>query len=163
MQNINGKTKILCVSAAMMALYIAVMFATQHFAFQAPQIRIATGLYALANIFPFLAVPLALANAMSNFFFGSLGPPDWIGGLIAGLVTCGGIVLVKKRGLPDILIVPLIILGPGLLAPIWLSYLLPYSYIYFAISVCIGQILPAIAGYLLVKALQRSKIKWINL
>ena len=48
-------------SAMVMALYIVVLCLTSSFSFGAYQIRIATSLYALAYLFPFLVVPLGLA------------------------------------------------------------------------------------------------------
>ena len=69
-------------SALCIALYIVVMTATQSFAFGQYQIRIATALYGLASLFPFLAVPLSLANVISNTLMGGLGLPDMIGGFL---------------------------------------------------------------------------------
>ena len=44
-------------SALCIALYIVVMMCTQSFAFGQYQIRIATALYGLSAIFPFLILP----------------------------------------------------------------------------------------------------------
>ena len=57
-------SKKIAYSGVVMALYIVVVFATQGFSFGLYQIRIATALYALAFHFPFLVVPLALANML---------------------------------------------------------------------------------------------------
>ena len=44
-------------SAMVMALYIVILYFTQSFSFGAYQIRIATSLYALSYLFPFLVLP----------------------------------------------------------------------------------------------------------
>ena len=63
----ESKTTTLTFSAIVIAMYITVMYVTQSFAFGAYQIRLATSLYALAYLFPFLIVPLGLSNFLSNF------------------------------------------------------------------------------------------------
>ena len=83
-------------SALCIALYIVVMICTQSFAFGQYQIRIATALYGLSAIFPFLILPFGLANVVSNTVMGGLGLPDIIGGFIVGIVTTGIIVLAKR-------------------------------------------------------------------
>lgn len=85
-------------SALCIALYIVVMMCTQSFAFGQYQIHIATALYGLSAIFPFLVLPFGLANVVSNTVMGGLGLPDIIGGFIVGIVTTGIIVLAKRRG-----------------------------------------------------------------
>ena len=57
-------------SAMIMALYVVLVYITQSFSFGAYQIRIATSVYALAYLFPFLVLPLGLANSISNTLFG---------------------------------------------------------------------------------------------
>ena len=71
-------------SAMVMAAYIVVLYFTQSFSFGAYQIRIATSLYALAYIFPFLVFPLGFANLISNMLFGGFGVIDMAGGCIVG-------------------------------------------------------------------------------
>jgi uncharacterized membrane protein len=154
-----SKTKILCVSAILMALYVGVMYLTQSFAFGAYQIRIATCLYSLNYFFPFLILPLGLANLLSNMLLGGLGLPDIIGGIIVGVITGGGVYLIKRFKLPALLVVPVITFGPGLIVPVWLSYILDIPYFALAVSLCIGQILPALAGYLLIKILGKINIE----
>lgn len=65
-------TQKLVLSAIIMALYIAILFVSQAISFGAIQMRLATALYGLTYIFPFLVVPLSLANAIANSF-GGLG------------------------------------------------------------------------------------------
>lgn len=74
-----SKVQKLTVSAMVMALYVVVLYFTQSFSFGAYQIRIATALYALAYLFPFLVLPLGFANFIANFLFGGLGLLDWFG------------------------------------------------------------------------------------
>ena len=147
-----SKTKSLCISGIVMAMYIAIMFATQGFAFGAYQVRIATALYALSYLLPFLVIPLALANAISNAA-GPMGLLDIIGGFVIGIVTSGVVYLIRRFKLHIILVIPVIILAPALVVPIWLSYILSIPYTVLVINIAIGQIIPAIVGYLLIKAL----------
>ena len=86
MQNKISVKKI-TISGLVIAIYIVIMYLTQSFAFGQYQIRIATSLYAMAAVHPFLIVPLGLANFLSNTLMGGLGLPDMIGGLIAGIIT----------------------------------------------------------------------------
>lgn len=154
----NFTVKKLVISGVVIALYAVVMLMTQSFAFGQYQIRVATSLYALAGIYPFLVVPLGVANFLSNTIMGGLGPIDMMGGLIVGVLTAGGCAYLKKIniwlvGLP-------ILVFPTLLVPIWLSYLLKVPYLVLVISVGAGQILPSILGVFIVKYLEKpiSKI-----
>jgi len=126
------------------------MFVTQAFAFGAYQIRIATALYSLSYVFPFLVLPLALANGLGNSL-GGFGILDLAGGFIVGIITSGTVYLTRRFKLPMILIIPTIILGPALIVPIWLSRLLGIPYIMLVLSIGIGQVTPAILGYILIK------------
>ena len=148
-----SKTQKLVFSSMLMALYIVILYFTQSFSFGAYQIRIATSMYALSYVFPFLVFPLGLANFIANALFGGLGLLDMIGGLTVGIVTTYSIVLIKQGNLNKWLIALPIILVPGLGVSIWLSYLLNLPYTALAMSLCIGQIIPALVGVLLVKTL----------
>ena len=92
------QTQKLTIAGICIALYIAVMMCTQTFAFGQYQVRIATAMYGLSAIFPFLIVPFGIANVISNTIMGGLGPLDVIGGGIVGIVTTSVIVLAKKYG-----------------------------------------------------------------
>ncbi len=151
MTNLN-KTQKLVFSSVMMSLYIVILYFTQSFSFGAYQIRIATSLYALSYLFPFLVLPLGLANLISNFLFGGLGLLDMIGGCIVGIATTYSIVLIKKGNLNKWLTAVPIILIPGLGVSVWLSYLLNVPYGPLAVSLCIGQVIPAFVGVLLIKS-----------
>ena len=65
MKNLT-KTQKLTISALCMALYLVVMMCTQSFAFGQYQVRIATALYGLSAIFPFLIIPFGLVNVLAN-------------------------------------------------------------------------------------------------
>lgn len=154
-----SKTQKLTISAMVMALYIVALYFTQSFSFGAYQIRIATSMYALSYFCPFLVFPLGLANFIANTLFGGLGLPDMIGGCLVGIVTSDIIVLIRKFHLPKFLIVLPITFVPGLCVPIWLSYLLHLPYGALAVSLCIGQIVPAICGTAIVLLFEKRFFK----
>ena len=151
-----SKVQKLTVSAMVMALYVVVLYFTQSFSFGAYQIRIATALYALAYLFPFLVLPLGFANFIANFLFGGLGLLDWFGGCFVGIIVTAIIVLIRRKGWSRWLMILPIILVPGLGVPSYLSYLLHVPYSVLATSLCIGQSVPAVCGVVLVKVLQRA-------
>ena len=91
-------TQKLVLSAIMMALYIAILFASQAVSFGAVQMRLATALYGLTYIFPFLVFPISIANAIGNSF-GGLGLIDVVGGFCASFLTTGSIYLIRKAKL----------------------------------------------------------------
>lgn len=147
-----SKVRKLTISGIVIAAYIVVMFLTQSFAFGQYQIRIATSIYALASIYPFLIIPLGLANFLSNTLMGGLGLPDMIGGFIVGIITAGSCSFLRKI---NVYLVALpILIFPTVLVPIWLSYLLHIPYTLLVINVGMGQILPSIVGVLIVKYLE---------
>lgn len=149
------------ISALVIAMYLTVMYVTQGFAFGQYQVRIATALYALSAIFPFLVMPLGLANLLSNVLMGGLGLPDMLGGAVAGLTTAGLVYFIRSRGLRDWWIAAPIILCPGLMVPLWLAPILGIPYTALAVSLTIGQVIPGIVGVLLVKQL-KTKIRWVS-
>ena len=151
-----SKGQKLTVSAMVMALYVVVLYFTQSFSFGAYQIRIATALYALAYLFPFLVLPLGFANFIANFLFGGLGLLDWFGGCFVGIIVTAIIVLIRRKGWSRWLMILPIILVPGLGVPSYLSYLLHVPYSVLATSLCIGQSVPAVCGVVLVNVLQRA-------
>lgn len=151
-----SKVQKLTVSAMVMALYVVVLYFTQSFSFGAYQIRIATALYALAYLFPFLVLPLGFANFIANFLFGGLGLLDWFGGCFVGIIVTAIIVLIHRKGWSRWLMILPIILVPGLGVSSYLSYLLHVPYSVLATSLCIGQSVPAVCGVVLVNVLQRA-------
>lgn len=154
MSNLS-KTQKLTLSAVVIAIYVVIMYFTQSFAFGAYQIRIATALYSLSYLLPFLVVPLGLSNFLGNML-GGLGMVDIVGGTIVGIITSFCVYLIRHFNLPKLLIIPVIIAGPGLIVPIWLSPITGVPYPALAVSLCIGQTVPAIVGYVLVTALKRT-------
>ena len=155
----NSKTiQQLTISAFFMALYIVIMLQTQSFAFGQYQIRIATALYAMSAIFPFLAIPLALANCVSNTLMGGLGILDMVGGGIVGYLTCQAIIAIRAMSLPRILLALPIIIVPGLLVPVWLSVILNIPYLVLMPLLVVGQIAPGVVGAVVVSVLERVKV-----
>lgn len=146
--------KKITISALIIAIYVVVMYITQGFAFGQYQIRVATSLYALSYVYPFLVLPLGLANFLSNTIMGGLGIFDMLGGAVAGILTAGIVYLIRKYELNEWLIAVPIIFIPGLLVPVWLSYLLNLPYTALAISICIGQIIPGLLGVIIAKKLK---------
>ena len=158
MENSYSKLNVrkLTISAIVIALYVIVMVCTQSIAFGAIQIRFATALYALSYLFPFLVLPLGISNLLSNMLLGGLGFFDIVGGTLVGIITSYLVHLVKKHNLNTYLIIPPIILVPGLVVPIWLSQILQTSYIPLAISLCLGQVIPAFLGRALIELLKNK-------
>jgi len=154
-----NSTRKLTISGVVMAMYIAVMFVTQGFSFYAIQFRVATTLYGISYIFPFLIVPIGIANALSNLLMGGLGVLDVIGGFIAGVVISTLAYFVRRFKLPRLLIIPIIALGNGLIVPIWLSYLLGIPYLALVVSVTLGQLPSGIAAYFLITVLDEHMKK----
>ena len=142
-------------SAMVMAIYIVVLSITSGFSFGAYQIRIATSLYALAYLFPFLVLPLGLANFISNMLFGGFGIVDMLGGCIVGMVAAACIVLIRRKNWNRMLIAVPIVLVPGLGVATYLSYFLAMPYPLMALNLCIGQLIPSIVGVVLVRVLER--------
>lgn len=159
-ENINeqakNKTQIqkLTISGMIIALYCVIMYFTQSFAFGAYQIRIATSMYALAYIYPFLVIPLGLANFVSNLL-GGMGLVDMIGGCVVGIITSLLVVGVKKTKISSYFVIIPIILIPGCVVPIWLSGFTGVPYPALALNLCIGQAIPAVCGAFLIKILKK--------
>jgi uncharacterized membrane protein len=150
-------TRAIAASGIVMAAYITVMYLTQSFSFGQYQMRLATSLYALAAIHPFLILPLGLANGLSNALFGGLGPFDIAGGAAAGLLTAAACRYLRKIS-PWLVGLPVLVI-PTLLAPVWLSVLLQVPYAALLISVGIGQTVPAVLAIFLVKCLEKPLLK----
>lgn len=152
----HSNVKKLVISSLVIAIYAVIMYFTQSFAFGQYQIRIATSLYALSSIFPFLILPLGIANLLSNTIMGGLGPLDMFGGAIVGIIASTAVYFIRRYKLNDWFMVVPIVLVPGLLVPVWLSVLIHLPYKALALSISIGQIIPAVVGVLLVKQLQKA-------
>lgn len=154
MKNMD-KTRKLCFSAAVMAIYIVLMYLTQSFAFGQYQVRIATAIYSTAYLFSFLVAPLALANLLSNLLMGGFGFFDIVGGGLVGLLTAGCCAWLGRKRLNIALTALPVTLIPTLGVASWLSYLLSTPYWIMALSLLVGQFISGIAGALLVSALKK--------
>lgn len=150
-------TRALTASGIVIAIYIIVMYLTRSFSFGQYQMRIATSLYALASIYPFLILPLGFSNFLSNIMFGGLGPLDSLGGFAVGVLTSVSCFYLRKINL-WLVALPIIII-PTLLVPIWLAYLLCAPYLVLVISVGIGQTVPAVLAVFLVRYLEKPLSK----
>jgi len=155
--NVYSNVRKLTISGIVIGVYIVVMYLTQSFAFGQYQVRVATSIYSLAAIYPFLIVPMGMANLLSNTLMGGLGPLDMIGGFIVGLLTASSCYFLRKINVV-LLAIP-ILLFPTLLVPIWLSYLIHVPYGVLALSIGVGQIIPSILGVLMVKYLEKPLLK----
>ena len=150
-----SRTRKLTISAAVMAIYIVLMYFTQSFAFGQYQVRIATAIYAVAYLFPFLVVPLGLSNLLANMLMGGLGVFDIVGGGVVGLLTAGACALLGKRRLSPWLTAIPVTLIPALVVSTWLSKLLGLPYWALAASLLVGQAICGVVGAVLVNALRR--------
>ncbi len=154
-----NNTQRLTISAISIAMYLALMIGTQGFAFGQYQVRIATALYGLSAIFPFTVPAFTIANFLSNTVMGGFGMVDAIGGAIVGLLTTGLIVLAKRQGLGNWVLIPIITFVPGLIVPIWLSYFLPVPYWVLVSSLVVGQFVCGVVSYFLINALEKVVYK----
>ena len=152
-KNLN-KTQKLAISGLVIAVYIVVMYLTQNFAFGQYQVRIATAIYGVAYLFPFLVVPLGLSNLLANMVMGGLGFFDIVGGGVVGLLTAGCCALLGKKKITSWAVIAPITLIPALGVSLWLSKLLGVPYFALAGSLLVGQFIAAVVGALLVKALK---------
>lgn len=154
-----NNTQRLTISAISIAMYLALMIGTQGFAFGQYQVRIATALYGLSAIFPFTIPAFSIANFVSNTVMGGFGLVDSIGGAIVGLMTTGLIVLAKRQGLGNWVLIPIITFVPGLIVPIWLTYFLPVPYWVLVSSLVVGQFVCGVVSYFLINALEKVVYK----
>lgn len=148
----------LTISGIIIALYCVIMYFTQSISFGPYQVRIATSLYALAYLYPFLVIPLGIANFLSNML-GGLGIVDMLGGCFVGIITTFLVTLIRKYKLSQWICIVPIILIPGTIVPIWLALMNSLPYGILVVSLCIGQIIPSIVGVLLIKTL-RNVLKY---
>ena len=154
-----NNTQRLTISAISIAMYLALMISTQGFAFGQYQVRVATALYGLSAIFPFTIPAFSIANFVSNTVMGGFGLVDSIGGAIVGLLTTGLIVLAKRQGLGNWVLIPIITFVPGLIVPIWLTYFLPVPYWVLVSSLVVGQFVCGVVSYFLINALEKVVYK----
>lgn len=153
-----SKNHKLTFSAMIIGSYVVVIYFTQGFSFGAFQIRIATSLYALGYVYPFLALPLGIANVIANLLCGGLGMVDIVGGGIVGGLTTWIVGIIGKKQLNVWFTIIPIIIVPGGIVSLWLSAILQIPYLILIANLCIGQILPAILGVVLIKQVRKLKI-----
>lgn len=146
-------------SAMVVAGYVVIIYFTQGFSFGVFQIRVANSLYALAYVYPFLWFPLGIANVIANLLCGGLGFIDILGGGIVGSVTTWVVGILGKRQWNVWLIIIPIIIIPACVVSLWLSMILQMPYLVLVINLCIGQIIPAFLGVILVKKMVKLNIQ----
>ncbi len=151
----RSNTQKLTMSGIIMAVYIVIMVITQSFAFGQYQVRIATAIYAVAYLFPFLVVPLGLSNLIANLLMGGLGVFDIVGGGVVGILTAGCCALLGRKNCSPWLTAIPIALIPALGVSLWLSKLLGIPYLALAASLLVGQAISGVVGAMLVNALKR--------
>jgi uncharacterized membrane protein len=155
MYNFLVNTRKMTISSMVIAMYVVLLYITQGVSFGAYQIRIATALYALAYLYPFLVIPLGIANLIANFLFGGLGPLDMFGGCFVGIATTWLIVQIRLHDWNIWLTALPIWLVPSLGVSLWLSYLLHLPYGMLAVSLSVGQIICGICGVFLIHAMAK--------
>ncbi len=155
----KSRTNELTFSGMIIALYIVLMYFLQPISFGQYQIRLSTGLYALVYEFPFLCVPLGIANMLSNILIGG----DIINGclgLIAGFTTTKCICVLKKVTTKKAVLVSPIAIIPSLIIPIWLSFSLNVPYHLLALSLFVGQTITAYtSGIIVMKFAEKLNLK----
>ena len=117
--------------------------------------RMASFLYALVYLYPFLALPLAFASVLSTALTGGFGIFDMVGGFFVGLLTGGSILLIRIFRWNEWLISMPIFLFAGFLTPVWISFLTNVSYELLAPWTLVIQIVPAIFGVIFLKRLKK--------
>lgn len=134
-------------SAIVIALYVVITFVNPASS-GAIQVRLSTGLYALAAFRPDLIPALALGNGLANLLFGQ-GPLDAALGLVVGLVTPVACWLIGKTGKTWLVPVPVALVVPPVVAT-WLSLLLHLPYKVMLVSLLAGQTIAAVTAGALV-------------
>lgn len=152
--------KRLTASGITIAIYIDLMYLTQFLSLGQIRIRVADCIYALCHVYPFLIVPLGVANFIGYLFFGGFGPVDMIGWTLVGTITAAGVRIIRILQLNKWFTVIPVIMIPGFFAPVWLSYLLHIPYIILALGILAGQSVPAVAGVVLLKKIVRFAPKF---
>lgn len=147
-------TKKLTISALFIALYLVLMYFNQAFAYGPMQVRLATALYGLTWIYPFLIIPSGIANMLSNILFGGLGLADIIGGGLIGLLTSSGVYLLKKFNFPLWAMILPIIFIPGIGVPLYLHVILNVPLLPLIASLILGQFVAALISFLFIRALK---------
>lgn len=147
----------LTISAMCIALYCVIMYLTQSFSFGAIQMRVATAMYGLGYLFPFLIIPMGIANFLSNLL-GGMGAIDMIGGCVVGMLATGGCVLIRRlKWNRWICIVPIVVF-PSFIVSLWLSPITGVPYLALVGSLALGQAVPAVLGVILAEVLGKISV-----
>ncbi|MHB9145317.1 MAG: QueT transporter family protein [Symbiobacteriia bacterium] len=134
-------------SAIVIALYV-VITALNPASSGLIQVRLSTGLYALAAFRPDLIPALALGNSLANLLIGQ-GPLDAALGLVVGLVTSVAAWLVGKTGKTWLVPLPIALVVPPVVST-WLSLLLHVPYKVTLLYLLVGQSIAAVTAGALV-------------
>jgi len=148
-----SKMQKIALSAVVAGTYIAVTLLLHPISFGIVQIRIGTALYALGFLFPFLIIPMGLANGFVNLF-GTFGILDVVGGVAIGVIATGLCALVGRLHLPRLLVVPALVISIGFIVPTWLSWQTGISYWFWVLSIGVSQIPSGVLGYGLLRAIE---------
>ena len=89
--------------------------------------------------------------------FGGFGVADMLGGFLVGVTTAACIVMIRRKNWNRMLIAAPIVFVPGLGVATYLSYILAIPYPLMALNLCVGQLIPSVAGVALVKLLERAR------
>lgn len=146
----------LAFSGIIIAAYLVVLELMPGLSFRLIQVRMADALFGLVYLYPFLALPLAIANSVGNLF-GGIGLPDVIGGFFAGLFTALGVLAVKRAHLNEWLTALPTVVVSAALVPVWLAPVLHVPYWLAAVSIGVGEIPAGIVGVLLMKGIRRAQ------
>ena len=149
-KNNMTNTKKITLGGIIIALYIVLTGVFASLSFGAIQIRVANCLYGLALPFPYLVIPMTLSVVLSNLIFGGLGMIDIICGSLTTFVVTYTISKCKK----PILIIPIIIFGVGLGVALYLSKLIQVPFLILFIQIALGQVVPAVISYVIVRRLR---------
>jgi uncharacterized membrane protein len=143
------ETKELARSSLLIATYIVITLVLQSVSFGFIQVRLANTLYGLCFLFPYLVVPMGIASGLSNLLLGGLGLVDVIlGGLSTGIICY----IISKLKNP-LWIIPTITVGISLLISSYLHVLLNVPFELLVPNLLLGQLIPAVLSYVLVKRL----------
>jgi hypothetical protein len=146
--NAKSFERLIYYKVALSGLIMAIFVIIQYFT------KMASFLYALCYLYPFLMLPLALSSFLGTIMSGGLGIIDMAGGFLVGIITSGFIILIKRFRWDEWFVGIPIFLIPGLIMPLWLSYLMHVQYNIIASGILIFQLIPAATGVLLVKKLK---------
>lgn len=128
--------------AFIMALYVALNMAMGALSFGTVQVRISTGLYALALGNPSMILPLTLANVISNLS-SPFGVIDWGIGAICGVTVTYTLSKMKSK---KFILIPIIVF-PMIFVSFMLNKMTQAPLQILFMNVGIGQFISGLTGY----------------